>query len=668
MRSVPFSRSILALALLPAFLLSCPNEAPSTSRLRVLLSPSARTILPLADLAISSIVVNGTGPGGATFSVSGTEGSAVVDVIPGQWNLRAEASNASGMLLLEGEESCLVRAGIDCQAAIALESPAAPGTLEIETFLPDALPEGCSVAVDSTGPGDPWEYRIPAAEGVVTRSLAPGFHRVSVVLEYPDGAICGMAESVLIASACATRLIADFSARSAELRIGLTLPRSAPLAVSMSAGPLRVRGLPLSLEVSGAGQGAAASWFAEGRAAGSGPFLALGTAGFPSRVRLDVIADEVGRQGSASMEILLEEREDSGGYCAALFLADGDNASASAEAGASAPNGRLALSFLEGANSRIVLFVPDPAGVAPRSASSSGIRVDGSPKRATGLAMDAAGRRVYAWNKNSSWLAALGADAGSALTQIASYKATDIGMGQDATVAALAVSSDGSRIYVLDGQSRSVYAYAASNGEFSATAPLSSIQRITGPQASSPIVSGIVASGTNGLIAYSESGDALYYIREASLTLALVSTIDRASSGNIIDGPSRVVIAPARSLCYAACTSSKVIAAMPLDEAGFGAASVIADGSADPRFSGIEVISLVADGMTLLGADPAGKRLLFWDLSGAAPLFLGALTDGGSGLPASRADALPWLGGFVSCGAITSDGKAGSVLILKKGP
>ncbi|MBI9103948.1 MAG: choice-of-anchor D domain-containing protein [Spirochaetales bacterium] len=119
-------RKIIILSLIVFFLLfSCnfgltddsgniPAEESETGSLSVNLdSSSTRTIYPAIDMAMASFNVDGSGPGGESFSgmdLSGTMYTAE-NLVTGTWTITVEGKNSAGAIILSGEKAVEIVSG-----------------------------------------------------------------------------------------------------------------------------------------------------------------------------------------------------------------------------------------------------------------------------------------------------------------------------------------------------------------------------------------------------------------------------------------------------------------------------------------------------------------------------------------------------------------------------
>jgi hypothetical protein len=416
--------------------------------------------------------------------------------------------------------------------------------------------------------------------------------------------------------------------------------------------------------------GAQARWFMEGAAAGEGTSLILDTADLPSSIRVDLIADLGGRQGSAGALITLKEATWAGDFAQAALVTDPGETQApwnEAEACASLPSGMMALAFLDGSSSNIVLYKPDAGGIGPMALSSAKARIGGSSKRATGLALSPDGSRLYAYNKSSGWLARFAISPAGALSQTGAFSPADLGLRPEALVAGLAFSVDGGRIYLMDAQARGIHAYPCSEGDFAAMTPILSIEGVTGGQSGSPALSGMTAAGAGRVLAFSQSADTAWLIREGPDALEILDILDHSSCPGLMDGPSDICFDAEADQAYLLCAGSQAISRVTCGDEGFGSVELLAWKDQVPGFGGFRRMALSRDRTALLASDPETGRLMLWALGSGACNPIGVLGDRASGSPGQAADIRPWLGGFICAGCAAENPDAfGSALVLRR--
>jgi hypothetical protein len=298
-----------------AMLVSCRHNPPSPATLILGFGKTqgdARAFAP-EDIAVSSINIDCTGPGGAKVAASSSDCSAVeLELLPGDWVITAKGYNdkgeavASGFLELSLGPSELLRRDILLMATVGTGSislswtlAGSPGgSLSLEgslsspagTVLPIQAPSSAS---DGSFLGGPLRL-----EG-----LQSGSWTLELRLLKDGSALCGLADAVLVGAGMETKISVSFKPPEALLSLGIVLPDySSP---GLHVEPSLRRGAGGAALCFRAPPVGALSWYAEGCPAGSGTELdfraELPPGGSPRGTRIDCVfpGASLARSGSA---------------------------------------------------------------------------------------------------------------------------------------------------------------------------------------------------------------------------------------------------------------------------------------------------------------------------------------------------------------------------------
>ena len=178
---------------------------------------TTQTILPDVDTQPSRYLLRGSGPGGSSFEVESTDGTATIGgLTAGDWSLEAEGRNEGGFPVARGQADVELGSGSTTVVTIAVTRVSGTGTLDIVTGwnadhtvspsvqaqLTDGSGLQTDLQLDVTAPG---EARL-SATGVPT-----GYHTLSLRLLDSGEVVAGVSESVRVLADAATSAVLPFS-------------------------------------------------------------------------------------------------------------------------------------------------------------------------------------------------------------------------------------------------------------------------------------------------------------------------------------------------------------------------------------------------------------------------------------------------------------------------
>jgi hypothetical protein len=673
----------LAIVVFSLSAVSCraPVQESGMSRLVIFCRTpgQSRTLLPAVDLGVASISVRGRGPGGAVFSLDSTGTETETSVLPGEWAVSADASNAQGLPVYHGECAIQVRPGIDCSASIILRPIDGEGRFGLDVVFPPGCPAQTLFKASITGENSSIDVERPLGSGPVDIPLASGYYDFRYSLAYPDGASCGGAECIRVLAGHTTQATLDFASIPGHPSLDMSIEERSPLATAVELSRIAVRGLPFfARSVCEAGQ-ASTSWYLNGLPAGTGPAIEIGGTGLlPASFRLDALSREPASlsRGSSGALVTLADRADVDGWCQADFL----NPQAPPGKGADQPvlicawnqnRKLLALASESSSSSQLGCYGRKERDPAFERLGSSDLRIAGAKKRATLLRFSPDGGSLTALNRSSPWLALFKVGESGSLSQERGLVPADLSLPESSAFISMDFSPDGSRLYILEGGQRCVYAFSfAQIAERGTAAPLWALPGLTGSASSPPAVSDLKVSPAGAIFVRSESGDSVCIVDDLGGSGAIRQKMDRTALGPLMDGPSDMALSKDSSRLYIACAASGAVLALDADPSGMYRIASSVTSQSMAGLSGLRRMLLCPDGQGIVLPLQASGDLAFLSASGESLSPLGILPNAAESLcVATEADALGIDGGFILCGAKErkpADALSGAAIFMRK--
>ena len=307
MKTISCFFTLLAVVFLLA---ACRHEAPTPSPATLTLGfgsrpGSARSFTP-DEIAVSSITVEGAGPGGVRASASSADYSPVqLELAPGPWVITAKGMNTSGIEVASGFLELSLEPSQTLAKDIFLAPTAGDGSVTLSWTLTGSVAGVLTVEGALTSSGgtviaiaSPF---APAGGGPLRfEGLRNGSWTLEIRLLRDGAAICGLADGVLVAAGMETQLSVSFRPPEAALSLGFVLPDYSSLALQIEPG-IRRASLGTAQEFRAPVTGAL-SWYVEGAAVGdSGSELVHTPSVGPGTQRIDCVlaGSSFPRSGSA---------------------------------------------------------------------------------------------------------------------------------------------------------------------------------------------------------------------------------------------------------------------------------------------------------------------------------------------------------------------------------
>jgi hypothetical protein len=234
---------------------------------------SSKSFTP-EEIAVTTISVEGAGPGGATISASSSDYAPVeLELVPGSWVITAKGHNDKGLEVASGFLELSLEPSERVAKDIFLSPLAGVGSLSLSWSLVGDIGGSLSVEgslMDSSGLALPIAATFSGPTGGPLRfeNLRNGSWTLNLRL-FCDGAVlCGLAEGILVAAGMETKAAVRFEPPKAALALGFVLPNYASLALAIEPKERKVAlksRIIFRAPVSGT-----CAWYADGLALGAG--------------------------------------------------------------------------------------------------------------------------------------------------------------------------------------------------------------------------------------------------------------------------------------------------------------------------------------------------------------------------------------------------------------
>ncbi len=203
---------------------------------------TAKTLLPGIDMNIASYQIQGTGPNGATFSLSTTQTSnEVTGLVEGTWNVAVGALNAAGQNIGIGSSSITLTSTDTVSLSITVTPIQGNGTLSLTTTWPASQVAAASLTASLLPPAGsaiPLNYTVGSGTASVADSSIPsGYYTLSQTLFNSGVVVMGAVEVVRIVAGQTTSGTFDFSNANAvdpTISVNITPAMNEPLPITLS--------------------------------------------------------------------------------------------------------------------------------------------------------------------------------------------------------------------------------------------------------------------------------------------------------------------------------------------------------------------------------------------------------------------------------------------------
>jgi len=472
-------RFIAFIAILLRLATSCasPPGAEATGTVLVRVSDGwsgSRGVVhdPAPPLGELTVLLDGAGPGDTAFSSAAVAGGSLeLNLVAGAWVFSARALNADGLVILSGSASGRVDAALGASVSIILSPPEGSGVVSISYAVPPEAPAGalwrCVLADAVNSPVQAWDDDA-SVPGRVLAAVPSGYYSLSACLLDGAAVLAGSTDLVRVLDGLTTTVSVAAAIPEAEAALGFSFDDRSPLAVTASVlCRAVVRGFPLRLQAN-APSGAVCRWSVLGSVLAEGSIVDISTTGLPRSGRVDLGVFSGSSAGAAELAFVVEEPALRAGYsvyAAVTAVQEPGSQVLSRPAMLSASaNGTMLGAASDGTSSKAEIWKLDPASNEMEPVSSLAIKIGGSARKATMLALSPDGGWLAAANSESGWIWTVPVGADGILgtpTELVGGSAGLEGLGY---LRGLCFSPDGSRLYALSNADRSVYALELNGG------------------------------------------------------------------------------------------------------------------------------------------------------------------------------------------------------------
>ena len=417
---------------------------------------------PVGSLVVS---VSGDGPGAAALAETPLAGGSLeLDLAAGPWTFQAVARDTGGAVCLSGSSAAVVDPALGATVAIVTTPVPGIGRTVLEYDAPDdASPEATWSGRLETASGEPvaaWTDGLEAT-GRTIEDLASGYYLLELGIMDDGIALGGRTDVLRILAGRTTTVALSVTIAQAGATLDVVMVDRGPFAVGAAflSWDL-VRGFPLLAEADGPADGryvwsSGPARLAEGRTA------LLPTAHLTATGSVDLYSFADGAAGGVSLPYSLSEPVVDGewGRYTALSATDCPEAPALASPAmaASSADGTVTVVASDATGSRVDVWHTCAATPDPAFAASSTVRIGGSLRKATMLAVSPDGRYAGLANADSGWAWIAGLEGGNFdIAELQDDGGNLSGMGY---VRGLAFAPDSGWLYLLSNANRALYAF-----------------------------------------------------------------------------------------------------------------------------------------------------------------------------------------------------------------
>lgn len=267
-------------------------------------SATSKSFAP-SEIAVSSIKVEGLGPGGEKVAAECADYAPVeLELSPGSWLITARGLNGQGLEVASGFLELSLSPSERVARDIFLAPAAGEGSVSLAWTLSGTV-DGVLSLEGSLGGADAQVLPIAAPFGggpLRFEGLRNGAWTLELRLLKDGAPLCGLADGILVAAGMETKLSVCFKPPIAALSLGFVLPDYSGLGLQIEPSIRRVsRGTQVAFRAPTSGK---LAWYEEGRAlpaAGGEIRYAPSTAAASLRVDCVTLGSALPRSGSAQL-------------------------------------------------------------------------------------------------------------------------------------------------------------------------------------------------------------------------------------------------------------------------------------------------------------------------------------------------------------------------------
>ena len=434
------------------------------------------------------VFLEGTGPGNALLTAVSVTGSVLeLSLSAGDWVFQARAVDGGGSAFLAGTASARVDPATGAQVAITLSPVPGQGTLTIGYSTPAEVSASsiwtCTLSDQEGTLAAAWDDPLAVSSRTVA-DIPSGYYLLASRLMAGGLPLAGSVDLVRVLAGRTTAVPLSLEVPLAGIGLDMKLDHQSPVAVSAALlSRAAVRGFPLRVQATGpsgslAGfpSGVDYRWSAMGTSLAQGELADIPTRGLPRSGVIDLVGFTGTNAGAGSLAYSLAEpvvREGWSLYATLGLVAEPlsqvlvrpamlavSQALSQGGSGKVSGEGAMILAVAsDGTSSKLELWKPHLASGELVPGAFTTIRIGGTAKRASVLAISGDGSYVGAAASESSWiwLVPVAPDGSLGIpVEFAGGLGDLSGMGY---VRGLAFSPSADRLYALSNADRSLYVF-----------------------------------------------------------------------------------------------------------------------------------------------------------------------------------------------------------------
>jgi hypothetical protein len=315
-RELFFMHKLLAILIPVLALISltgCPSPSVSDTGDLTLTITSAtergvKSILPPADMEVTSYDVSGNGPNGASFTdPNASKTPFITDLVPGSWLITVKGKNAAGTIVGEGSVTVTIIAGQTATASVTVSAIGGSGTMHLFVSWPAGLITPSVTGTLTPAGGSPAALTFTLAGDSLSAaydsgsSLDVGYYTLSLLLKDGSTTVWGGVEAVRIISGNTTTgsfvLSSSCPPPAGGMLICAAASSNGPIPITLSGQTASLTsGADMTTTATPAISVDSYEWFVDGEAIGQTAATATFGSALPlGNHRVDVIA----RKGAA---------------------------------------------------------------------------------------------------------------------------------------------------------------------------------------------------------------------------------------------------------------------------------------------------------------------------------------------------------------------------------
>jgi surface protein len=283
-------------------------------------SITSKTLEPPIDMEASSYLIAGSGPDGAAFSQTVSDGYLVIEeLVPGEWTVEASALNADGISIGWGSGTVTVQAEVRNTLYFSVYPHSGFGSLSLTLNWDDvniADPQIEAQLVPASGPARNLEFSINGRSAVCTADdVSAGYHTLVLKLFDESELVMGAVEVARIAADYTTEgsyIFYQTGEETGAIEVNIGIDMNDPLEVGIiGAEETKPENslLVLESEIFNYDENAEYVWYVNGNSADTGSTYVFSSVWPQQFYRIDVIAFSADGKRAGSANAVIEVTE-----------------------------------------------------------------------------------------------------------------------------------------------------------------------------------------------------------------------------------------------------------------------------------------------------------------------------------------------------------------------